>query len=141
MSDSNAAEIAAKMRRLFEPGGEGFAALSSAMDRACIGVEGAAKRRAPVKSGNLRNSISHMQETESGSIVGYVFSSVPYAPYVEIGTGIYSSQGDGRQTPWIYVDPATGEKVFTRGSHPHPYLKPALDENISAVEKCFEGII
>ena len=138
---SNANEIAAKIENLFKPGGEGFAALSSAMDRACIGVEGAAKRRVPVKSGNLRNSITHMTQSDGGSLVGYVFSSVPYAPYVEIGTGIYSSQGDGRQTPWIYVDPATGKKVFTHGSHPHPYLKPAMDENLSAIEKCFEGIL
>lgn len=138
---NNAAEISAKIAKLFTPGGEGFAALSSALDKACIGVEGSAKRRVPVKTSNLRNSITHMQQSDGGSLVGYVFSSVPYAPYVEIGTGIYSSQGDGRQTPWIYVDPETGKKVFTHGSHPHPYLKPALDENISAIENCFEGII
>ena len=138
---SNASEIAAKLEKLFQPGGEGFAALSSAMEKACIGVEGAAKRRAPVRTSNLRNSITHTLEPEGSAIIGHVFSSVPYAPYVEIGTGIYSSQGDGRQTPWIYIDPATGDRVFTRGSRPHPYMKPALDENISAIEKCFEGII
>lgn len=138
---SNAKEIAAKIENLFKPGGEGFAALSSAMDRACIGVEGAAKRRAPVRTSNLRNSITHMTQMDGTGLTGFVFSSVPYAPYVEIGTGIYSSQGDGRQTPWIYVDPATGEKVFTRGSHPHPFLKPAMDENLTAIEKCFEGIL
>ena len=138
---SNASEISEKLAKLFEPGGEGFAALSSAMEKACIGVEGAAKRRAPVKTSNLRNSITHMLQSDGSNITGYVFTNVPYAPYVEIGTGIYSSMGDGRQTPWIYVDPATGEKIFTHGSRPHPYLKPALDENISAVEKCFEGIL
>ena len=138
---NNADEIAEKLNNLFKPGGEGFRALSSAMDRACIGVEGSAKRKAPVRTSNLRNSITHMQQTDGGSLVGYVYTSVPYAPYVEIGTGIHSSQGDGRQTPWIYVDPATGKKIFTRGSYPHPFLKPALDENKSAIEKCFEGIL
>lgn len=138
---SNAKEIAAKIEKLFEPGGEGFNALSSAMEKACIGVEGAAKRRAPVKTSNLRNSITHMLQSEESNIIGFVYTSVPYAPYVEIGTGIYSSMGNGRQTPWIYVDPATGEKVFTHGSHPQPYMKPALDENKTAIEKCFEGII
>ena len=137
--ESNAAEIAAKLNRLFEPGGEGFDALTSALERACIGVEGAAKKRAPVRTSNLRNSITH--EVKDAELTGYIGSSVPYAPYVEIGTGIYSSQGDGRQTPWIYVDPATGKKVFTRGSKPHPFLKPALDENKSAIEKYFEGIL
>lgn len=137
--ESNAAEIAAKLNRLFEPGGEGFTALTSALEKACIGVEGAAKRRAPVKFGTLRNSITH--QVKDAELTGYIGTNVPYAPYVEIGTGIYSSQGDGRQTPWIYVDPATGKKVFTRGSKPHPYLKPAVDENISAILKCFEGIL
>ena len=55
--ESNAAEIAAKLNRLFEPGGEGFDALTSALERACIFVRGEAIRKAPVKSGNLRNSI------------------------------------------------------------------------------------
>ena len=131
---ATAAEISSRLNNLFKPGGEGYQALSGALDKACIGVEGSAKRRVPVKSGNLRNSITHVVKMEE--FTGYVGTNVPYAPYVEIGTGIYSSRGDGRQTPWIYVDPATGKKVFTHGSHPHPFLKPAMDENISAIIKC-----
>lgn len=137
---SNASEISEKLTKLLQPGGEVFEGLTSGLEKACIGVEGAAKRRAPVKTSNLRNSITHAVNVGE-ALTGYVFTAVPYAPYVEIGTGIYSSMGDGRQTPWIYVDPETGEKIFTHGSRPHPYLKPALDENLSAVEKCFEGII
>jgi HK97 gp10 family phage protein len=136
---ATAAEIAKKLDGLFKPGGEGYQALSGALDKACIGVEGSAKRRAPVRTYNLRNSITHVVKMEE--FTGYVGTSVPYAPYVEIGTGIYSSMGNGRQTPWIYVDPATGEKIFTHGSRPHPFLKPAMDENISAILNCFEGII
>lgn len=136
---SNADEIAKRIEQLFQPGGEGYTALVNALEQACIGVEGAAKRNCPARTGTLRNSISH--DVKGMEMTGYVGSSVPYAPYVEVGTGIYSSQGGGRQTPWIYTDPATGEKVFTRGSHPHPYLKPAVDNNLSAIEKCFEGII
>ena len=136
---SNAEEIASKLQQLFQPGGEGYDALVAALEKACIGVEGAAKRKCPARTGHLRNSITH--RVEDAEMLGHVFSDVEYAPYVEVGTGIYSSQGGGRQTPWVYVDPATGEKVFTRGSHPHPYLKPAVDSNISAIEKCFEGII
>ena len=138
MSD-NAAEIANKIRKLFEPGGEGYTALLDALEKACTGVEGAAKRRAPVRTSTLRNNIKH--DIVESEMTGYVGTSVPYAPYVEIGTGIYSSQGDGRKTPWIYTDPATGKSVFTRGSYPHPFLKPAMDENKSAIEKCFEGIL
>ena len=128
---ATAAEITSRLNSLFKPGGEGYQALSGALDKACIGVEGSAKKRAPVKSGNLRNSITHVVKMEE--FTGYVGTSVPYAPYAEIGTGIYSSRGDGRQTPWIYVDPATGEKIFTHGTRPHQFLKPAMDENISAI--------
>jgi hypothetical protein len=138
---SNAKEIAAKIEKLFEPGGEGFNALSSAMEKACIGVEGEAKRRAPVRDGNLRNSITHKVESEGATITGHIFTSVPYAHYVEIGTGIHSSLGNGRPTPWIYYDEKLGKKVWTRGSYPHPYLKPAAYDNLTAIEKCFEGII
>lgn len=136
---ATAAEITSRLNSLFTPGGEGYTALSGALEKACLGVERGARNRCPVDTGNLRRSIMHVVKMEE--FTGYVGSSVPYAPYVEIGTGIYSSQGDGRQTPWIYVDPATGEKIFTHGSHPHPFLKPAMDENISAIINCFEGII
>jgi hypothetical protein len=136
---SNADEIAAKIQKLFEPGGEGYDALVKALEQACIGVEGSAKRRCPARTSHLRNSITH--RVEEDEMLGHVFTAVEYAPYVEIGTGIYSSRCDGRKTPWIYTDPKTGEKIFTRGSHPHPYMKPAVDNNISAIEKCFEGII
>lgn len=139
MSTSNADEIVAKLNGLFKPGGEGYDALSAALEKACIGVEGAAKRRCPVKFGTLRNSIAHDVQMEE--FAGYVGTSVPYAPYVEIGTGVYSSMGDGRQTPWMYMDFSDGKWHFTRGSHPHPFLKPARDENISAIMKCFEGIL
>lgn len=136
---SNADEIAAKIQKLFEPGGEGYDALVKALEKACIGVEGSAKKRCPARTSHLRNSITH--RVEEGEMTGHVFTAVEYAPYVEVGTGIYASRGDGRKTPWIYTDPKTGEKIFTRGSHPHPYMKPAVDNNISAIEKCFEGII
>ena len=43
---ATAAEIAKKLDGLFKPGGEGYRALSGALDKACIGVEGSEKRRA-----------------------------------------------------------------------------------------------
>lgn len=136
---ATAAEISSRLNNLFKPGGEGYQALSGALDKTCIFIEGEAKKKVPVRDGNLRNSITHVVKMEE--FTGYVGTNVPYAPYVEIGTGIYSSRGDGRQTPWVYFDEKLGKKVFTRGSHPHPYLKPAMDENLSAIERYFEGIL
>ena len=71
---------------------------------------------------------------------GVVGSTIEYAPYVEVGTGIYSTQGGGRQGGWRYVD-ASGEGHFTMGSRPQPFLKPAMDTNLSAIMRCFEGLI
>lgn len=136
---SNAKEITDKLNGLFEAGGEGHKAICDALEKACNGVIKGAKERCPVDTGHLRNSIE--KDIDEKNTTGYVGTNVPYAPYVEVGTGIHSTMGNGRQTPWIYVDPATGEKVFTRGSKPHPFLKPALDENLEAIEKCFEDIL
>ena len=60
---------------------------------ACLIVEGEAKRKAPARDGQLRQSITHAVE----DFTGYVGSNLEYAPYVEIGTGIHSSEGTGRQ--------------------------------------------
>jgi len=113
-------------------------ALAKGLEQACLTVERSAKSNAPVQSGNLRNSLTH--KVNLGSLEGVVGTSVAYAPYVEIGTGIYSSMGGGRQGGWFYVD-AEGNGHFTMGSHPKPYLKPAVDENLSAILRCFEGLI
>ena len=62
---------------------------------ACLLVEGDAKKKAPSRDGQLRQSITHTVDEEN--LVGYVGSNLEYAPYVEIGTGIHSSLGTGRQ--------------------------------------------
>lgn len=111
-------------------------ALAKGLTLGCLVIERNAKQGAPVDTGNLRNSITHKVEEDTG----YVGTNCDYAPYVEIGTGIYSSQGTGRQDPWVYQD-AKGEWHKTRGSHPHPFLKPARDEHLSDILKCFEGLI
>lgn len=46
-------------------------------------AESYAKALCPVKTGNLRNSITHQQFDEDTVAVG---SNVSYAPYVELGT-------------------------------------------------------
>lgn len=79
-----------------------------------------------IRTGNLRNSITHtMEEMEDGSIIIAVGSNVEYAPYVELGTGIYAEDGNGRKTPWRYQD-HKGNWHKTRGMPPRPYLRPAV---------------
>jgi len=99
--------------------------LTKALTKAAIIVESSAKLLCPVgDTGNLRNSITHEVENNQAAIG----TNVEYAQYVEIGTGIFSSMGNGRQDRWSYQTP-DGEWHSTIGQHPQPYLQPALDIN------------
>lgn len=112
--------------------------LLDALERAGMIVENAAKRNAPVGTGELRNSITHA--VDSASLACDIGSNLEYAPYVEIGTGIYSSKGNGRKTPWIYQD-ASGEWHKTIGMKPQPFLEPAASANTNKILECFEDIV
>lgn len=111
-------------------------AIRKALEQSCLIVEGDAKVRCPVDSGQLRQSINHKVEDRTGQ----VSTNVEYAPYVEIGTGIYSSEGGGRQTPWVYQD-AKGQWHRTSGGKPQPFMKPALEQNTSKIIDQFKGLI
>lgn len=114
-----------------------------ALNRACLIVENDAKKRCPVgRTGLLRNSIQHRVEREWQEYAGVVGTNVEYAPYVEFGVGVYSANGDGRQTPWVYPT-ADGEFVYVHNDGreteaksygPRPFLEPALVENINEVK-------
>ena len=110
--------------------------LEPAIEKACLLVENEAKRNCPVDNGELRASITH----ETSEYEGEVGSDLEYAPYVEYGTGVFSSQGNGRKTPWSYRD-AKGEWHTTIGQHPQPFLIPALEDKREEVAKeIFEAI-
>lgn len=93
-------------------------------------VVSAAIEKCPVDTGNLRGSIT--AEVDENTLVARIGTAVEYAPYIEFGTGEYAENGDGRKGGWFYeYDGNKGEKGkrFTRGSKPHPFLRPALLEN------------
>lgn len=131
-------------------------AIASAMQEACKLVGGAATDKAPKDTGELRRSITSKIEINGSEIYGIVFTPLEYAPYVEYGTGIYAENG-GTEGYWVYVgdkdyDPnrkksgkrytlqeakkivaimrSKGlEAYYTNGMQPHPFLRPALEEN------------
>jgi HK97 gp10 family phage protein len=72
-------------------------------------VEGAAKVLCPVDLGNLRESINHKVNEEELSVK--IGTNVEYAPYVELGTSKMAAQ---------------------------PFLRPALLNNKSAIQKIFD---
>ena len=74
------------------------------LTKACLLVESEAKNKVPVDTGALRRSIN----TKIYDTYGVVGTNLEYAPYVEFGTGLFASNGDGRKTPWSYQS-ADGE--------------------------------
>ena len=82
--------------------------IERALEAIGLQAEGYAKMKAPVDTGNLRNSITHAQEDEDTEILGTV---VEYAPYQEFGT---------RRTP------------------AHPFFKPAVQDHINEYKRIAE---
>lgn len=82
-----------------------------------------AKRYAPARTGELRESIEH--HLEGHTLV--VKAHAPYAAYVELGTRPHLITSHG---PYSLHNAETGEyfgrEVHHPGTHPEPYLRPAL---------------
>ena len=83
-----------------------------------------AQQKAPFDTGNLRNNIDSEAKWEGNTCIGKITSNAEYSVYVEYGSGIYASKGNGRQTPWRYQD-AYGNWYTTRGQAPQPFMYPA----------------
>lgn len=110
-------------------------AVQRALEEIGIKAESYAKLKCPVDTGRLRNSITHNATMQEDTV--YIGTNVEYAPYVEFGTGIHAKSG-GRQTPWVYKD-QHGNWHKTRGSRPHPFLKPAIEEHLGLYQKILEN--
>ena len=115
--------------------------LRTAIGKACAIVERSAKQNAPKGSGELRRSITSKIEKEGNDIVGIVYTPLEYAPYVEFGTGLFAEEGNGRKdVPWHYKDDK-GEWHTTSGMHPHPFMRPALNDNREQITKIVKEAI
>ena len=86
-----------------------------------------------VDTGRLRNSITHATDDDSA----YIGTNVEYGVYVELGTGIYASEG-GRSTPWSYKDDE-GNWHTTVGMKPRPFLAPAVQEHVDEYKELVEN--
>ena len=98
--------------------------LETALGKACAIVEAEAKKKAPKDNGTLRRSITSKIDGDKG----IVFTPLFYAPYVEYGTGLFAESGGRKDVPWNYQDDE-GEWHSTSGMKPHPFMRPALNEN------------
>ena len=105
-----------------------------AMQKACALVEAEARKKAPKGNGALRNSIESRVEVNGDDIIGVVFTSLEYAPYVEYGTGLFAENGGRKDVPWSYKDDK-GEWHSTSGMKPHPFMRPAFLENREKIKE------
>lgn len=111
--------------------------VKQALGSACALVERSAKQGAPKGSGELRRSITSKIE----GLEGIVYTPLEYAPYVEYGTGLFAENGGRQDVPWSYKDDK-GNWHSTSGMPPHPYMRPALNENRERIiELIKEGLI
>ncbi len=104
--------------------------VKASVQASCDLIEQTAKLYCPVDTGDLKDSITS-EVTESGStVVGKVGPHMPYADYVEYGTG---SKGDPA-APYAHVESWPGMKA-------QPYMRPALDEGKPAILDLFKSNI
>ena len=117
------------------------AGLRRGIGKACRLVEAAAVENCPVDTGELQQSIHSETPGPADEPGGIVGTNKEYGPYVEMGTGLFAVNGDGRtDVPWRYQD-AKGDWHTTSGQKPQPFLGPALRDNMDQVaELIAEGV-
>lgn len=105
-----------------------FAAKLRALERCGQKAEKYAAELAPSSGktgqGRLRGDITHRVDEQESAV--YIGTNVTYAPYVEMGTGIYAD--GGRQDPWVYQDDEENWHR-TRGVKARPFMKPAVENH------------
>jgi HK97 gp10 family phage protein len=89
-------------------------------------VENAAKGYCPVDTGALRDSITSEISTSGKTVVGKVGPHMPYADYVEYGTGRRGDPG----APYGHV-------MSWPGMVAKPYMRPAFDESKGKIVDLF----
>ena len=127
-------EVSSNLLKLAEELDETY--VLQGMTKACAVIRNAAVEAAPHDTGALQRSIE-FEISEDGT-EGIIYSNLEYAPYVEVGTGIYSTKGNGRDTPWRYKG-KDGWRI-TKGQPAQPFLEPALQQNTSKIRECFEEL-
>ena len=119
-------------------------ALYKAADNAAKVIEKRAQEICPVDTGELKKSITHETKRQSAHTVQSATGPTKeYGVYVELGTGIHATNGNGRNTPWRYQD-RNGDWHTTIGQRPQPYLRPAVEKHLqeirNAITDAFKGL-
>lgn len=94
--------------------------------------------------GSLRKSITH-KVIDNTVYVGTNMrapNGAAYGIYVELGTGIYATDGNGRKSPWVWRD-KNGKFHYTRGIKPTHFMRNALSspEHIKEYKEIYENTL
>ncbi len=106
-------------------------------------------RKAPTDTEKLKPNIQVKDDSTDTELLVkagiFAESAINYAIYQEYGTGIYAENGQGRQTPWLWQVKSqkwadifgieVGQSVLWHGNQPHPFIRPAWDENKDKIEE------
>lgn len=116
--------------------------IAKTMKKVLLVIEADAKENVPdrVKTGEMRDSIKHMQTQSLGEHIGRVGSNLHYFIYNELGTGDKAENGLGRKDAWSFELP-NGDWITTTGLEPHPMIRPAFRNNKKFIEKEFKSSV
>lgn len=108
-----------------------------------------ARLRVPVDTSDLRKSIDHTTEIQSGEVISTIHTNSDHAAYVEFGTGPVGAANHAgispeisvsyRQDKWLGKIPGLVSDTdsglrYIAGQPAQPYLYPALKENEDQIE-------
>lgn len=89
------------------------------LERGAKKIQKNAKYLAPIKTGQLRNSIKTKSETTQDGAEAQVYTNAEHAPYVEFGTGQRGSESN------IDRPEGVSYKADWKGQSAQPFLTPA----------------
>ena len=95
-------------------------AVVASVQASCDLIKETAQGYCPVDTGALRDSITSSVDDSGSTVVGRVGPNMPYAEYVEYGTGRRGAESAG-----------AGEGPYNEnwpGMPAQPYMRPAMDE-------------
>lgn len=94
-------------------------------------LESQTKRNCVVVTGKTKDSFQHV--VDESNLEAHVGSNYMNAIWEEFGTGQYALEGNGRKTPWIYVDEhGVGHKTI--GKRPKRMLHNAYQSLRATLE-------
>ena len=108
-------------------------AVQASVEAAAALIVQEAQTLCPVDTGALLDSIEATIVETDKTVVGKITAGMPYAGYVEYGTGVRGAESPGKG-PYPYNPKWPGQVA-------QPYMRPALDTTRDAVKAIFASQI